>query len=155
MPNPRPNRKKRLAEWITQQNPARVDEAGWRELHKLLEPVSDHALRKLLREAGVPVEPPYGGVRQQSFEELAASLIEMERAYREALARNDADRAHLCRRAVIEAKDHARLASRNPRVAEEKRTQKSEMVDWMLIWLENPGIFPLWVKLRTTAEPST
>jgi hypothetical protein len=30
----------------------------------------------------------------------------------------------------------------------EKKAQKEEMIQWMLVWLENPGIFPAWVKLR-------
>jgi hypothetical protein len=25
---------------------------------------------------------------------------------------------------------------------------KAEMVDWMLVWLENPGIFEAWARLR-------
>ncbi len=120
----------------------------------LLAPVSERCLRDLLRQAEVRVEAPYGGVRQHSFDQLAESLEEMERAYREALAAGDRERANLCRRVVIEAKDHARLASRNPRLSEEKRKQKAEMVEWMLVWLENPEVFPLWAKLRTQRLPA-
>jgi hypothetical protein len=45
---------------------------------------------------------------------------------------------------VIEAKEHARWAARNP----DKRTEKLEMALWMLTWLENPPLFPQWVRLR-------
>ena len=38
--------------------------------------------------------------------------------------------------------------------AAEKRAQKEEMVQWMLVWLENPAIFPQWVKLRRAAAPA-
>jgi hypothetical protein len=152
MPGRTPNRKKQLAEWIAREAPPRIDEAAWRELLERFAPVSARTLRRLLAEAGVPVEAPYGGVRQRSFEELAASLAEMGRAYQEALERNRIDKAHLCRMTVIEAKDHARLASKNPRVAEDKRRQKAEMVEWMLVWLENPPIFPLWSKLRMARQ---
>jgi hypothetical protein len=48
------------------------------------------------------------------------------------------------RRLVIEAKDHARWAARKP----ERRTEKEEMALWMLTWLENPPLFPQWVRLR-------
>ncbi len=45
------------------------------------------------------------------------------------------------RRLVIVAKDHARWASR-------KHPEKEEMLLWMTTWLENPAVFPGWVKLR-------
>jgi len=54
------------------------------------------------------------------------------------------ERRTLVRRAVITAKDHARLAARK----EEKRAAKEEMILWMLTWLENPGLFPDWLRLR-------
>ena len=49
---------------------------------------------------------------------------------------------------IDEAKDRARVISRNPKVDAEKRKQKEEMVEWMLVWLENPGIFGAWVAQR-------
>jgi hypothetical protein len=48
------------------------------------------------------------------------------------------------RRLVIAAKDHARLAARNP----EKRADKHEMNLWLTTWLENPPVFEEWVLLR-------
>ena len=35
-----------------------------------------------------------------------------------------------------------------PRTTPEKRTQKEEMAQWMLVWLENPEVFPAWVEAR-------
>jgi hypothetical protein len=37
---------------------------------------------------------------------------------------------------------------RSPRTAPEKKAQKEEMVQWMLVWLENPGVFPAWADAR-------
>jgi len=105
-------------------------------------------VRHLLAEAGIPVAQPYGGVRQKTFEDLEQSLVEMERVYSGASQRGDRATAQYCRSVVIEAKDHARLAARSAKTAPEKKAQKEEMVDWMLVWLENPGVFPVWVKLR-------
>jgi len=48
------------------------------------------------------------------------------------------------RRLVITAKEHARLAARNPA----KRPEKDEMVLWLTTWLENPPVFREWVSLR-------
>jgi hypothetical protein len=72
----------------------------------------------------------------------------MEEVYTRARETGDLARAQLCRNAVIQAKDHARLAARSPKTAPEKKAHKEEMIEWMLVWLENPGVFPLWVKLR-------
>ena len=59
----------------------------------------------------------------------------------------DRERRKRCRAVVIEAKDHAKLAMHRAK-SEELRAKKQEMVQWMLVWLENPGIFNDWVSLR-------
>lgn len=113
-----------------------------------LAPISESYLRHLLAESGISVEPPFGGVRQRTFAELEQSLVELEEVYTRAKQTGDRPRAQLCRNVVIQAKDHARLAARSPKTAPAKRAVKDEMVRWMLIWLDNPGVFPAWVKLR-------
>ncbi|MCC6859901.1 MAG: hypothetical protein IT158_15140 [Bryobacterales bacterium] len=128
-----------------------VAEAEWAEIAALLAPVGEQSLRRLLWESGVRVAQPLAGVRQGSFPQLEESLLEMGAAYREALESGDRERARRCRRVVIQAKDHARLAALNRRTAPRKRTEKEEMVRWMLVWLENPPVFPGWVKLRKRA----
>jgi hypothetical protein len=114
----------------------------------ILGPISENYLRHLLAEIGIPVEAPFGGVRQKTFDELEQSLIEMEEAYASAQSTGDRPRATQCRRVVIQAKDHARLAALSPKTPAAKKTMKEEMVAWMLVWLENPAVFPTWVKLR-------
>jgi hypothetical protein len=85
------------------------------------------------------------GVRQNSLEELERSLLEIGEEYARAQAAGDAARERRCRRLVIEAKDHARWTLRRG------HAEKEEMVLWTLTWLENPGVFPAWVGLRTKA----
>ena len=114
----------------------------------MLSPVSESYLRRLLAEMAIPVEPPFGGVRQKTFEELERSLLEMERVYSRATQIGERRLAQQCRDAVIQAKDHARLAARSAKTPLESKAAKEEMVRWMLVWLENPGVFPAWVKLR-------
>ncbi len=80
------------------------------------------------------------GVRQGTLDELEASL----RALLEAYEHGDASRRAAVRRLVITAKDHARLAARIPA----KRAEKEEMILWMTVWLENPPVFPEWVRVR-------
>ena len=105
-----------------------------------LDPISGSYLRRLLRESGVPLAPLVEGVRQENFEALESSLLRFLQEYERA---DPAGRLSV-RQVVIEAKEHARWAARVP----EKRAEKEEMALWMLTWLENPPLFPQWVKLR-------
>lgn len=82
-------------------------------------------------------------IRSKTLDELEDSLREFQRLYTDEPAR----RREL-RDTVIRAKDRARYASRNPKAAAEKRAEKSEMVDWMLVWLGDPAMFADWVTLR-------
>jgi len=88
--------------------------------------------------------PLVDGVRQESFEQLRASLTALAEGY----AAGDPETARRARRLVIEAKDHARWAARSPKTSPEKKAEKEEMISWMLTWLENPGVFSTWVRLR-------
>ena len=149
---PRSNsRKRRLEEFLATRRPSRISEETWQELAALLAPISESYLRELLRGTGLPVAQPFGGVRQSSFDELEESLREIESVYTEAMAKGDVARATACRRVVIQAKDRARMVSRNEKTDPDQRKQKEQMVEWMLVWLENPGIFESWVALRKKA----
>jgi hypothetical protein len=142
------SKKRRLAESLAASGLTAIGEPEWRRLLTELAPVSESYLRQLLRDSGVPVVQPFGGIRQKTFEELEESLIEMEGVYREARASGDRARAHYCRSQVIQAKDHARLAAHGSKNSPEKRAAKEEMVQWMLVWLDDPALFEAWVKVR-------
>ncbi len=133
--------KQRLRDWLAAARPDAITEAVWRDLLALLAPVSESYLRDLLRDTGLHFDQPWAGVRQRTFDELEQSLREMLRVYQEAIAAGDRDRARYCRRQVIAAKDRAKFAAR-------KKPEKLEMAEWMLVWLENPEVFPAWVDAR-------
>ena len=76
------------------------------------------------------------------FDELEESLAALLDAFRAAQTAGERDRARYCRRQVIAAKDRAKFLSANPKTAEAKRAEKAEMAEWMLVWLENPEVFP-------------
>jgi len=147
--------KQRLRQHLAEAQPPAITEGVWRDLLQRLAPVSESYLRDLLRETGLPFEQPYAGVRQHSFEELEGSLREMQQVYAEALAAGDRDRARYCRRQVIAAKDRARFQARHPGASAEKRAQKEEMAQWMLVWLENPEVFPAWADARKRVPGAT
>ena len=145
MPKPMPKARSRtkradLERWLARQRPARIGEMEWAMLNVDLAPISGSHLRRLLRESGVPLAPLVEGVRQETFEALESSLLSFLQEYE----RSDVAGRMSVRQVVIEAKEHARWAARNPA----KRAEKEEMALWMLTWLENPPLFPQWVKLR-------
>jgi len=121
-----PSRKTRLTEYL--EGLARVDRAEWNRLRQLLAPISEGYLRRLLRASSVPLTPDVEGVRQENFVQLERTL----------LAASDPQ-------PVLEAKRHAELARRSPNV---DRAVKNEMIEWMRVWLESPGLFATWVRLR-------
>ncbi len=140
-----PNTKRsELERWIAGRRPVRIGELEYTEIRAALAPISEGYLRRLLRESGVPLDPMVEGVRQGSYDELQESLLLLLEIYQNC----DAARRGAVRAVVITAKDHARLAARSKSASAEKRAEKEEMVLWLLTWLENPGVFPEWVRLR-------
>lgn len=140
--------KARLAEYLQNRQPGPLAEGEFERLLGLLAPVSRTYLRRLLRQSGTPLAPLVEGVRQEGLEELERTLVALEVVYREARERGDLERQRLCRRLVIEAKDHARWALRRGKLSPEQVAWKREAIEWMLVWLENPEAFPVWAALR-------
>lgn len=143
--------KQELREYLEAEQPAAITAAVWHGLLERFAPVSESYLRDLLRQTGLPFEQPYQGVRQHTFEELEQSLRDLLAAYSEAAGAGDRDRLRYCRRQVIAAKDRAKFLAANLRTPPEKQAEKTEMAQWMLVWLENPEVFPAWVDARKKA----
>ncbi len=104
-----------------------------------------------MRACGVPLSASVEGVRQDNFEELERTLVALTGEYLSAQQSGDADLARSCRKAVIAGKEHALLAARRADASDSRRALKQEMAQWMLLWLENPALFPAWVALRKKA----
>jgi hypothetical protein len=151
---PTKSRKQALREYLDLHAVAAIGKAEWQELLRELTPISESYLRELLRESGLPFAQPYAGIRQKTFAELERTLGEMLEVYEEAMQAGDRARARYCRRQVIAAKDRARFLARRAKSPAAK-AQKDEMVRWMLVWLENPGVFPAWVEIRKRYSSST
>jgi hypothetical protein len=132
---PRITKKQRLLEYAAARGWSRIGEAEWNELRRELPDISEAAIQQ----CGLEVETPWGGVRQHRFEELEESLRAFSSVY---AAREDLRR--LCRARVIAAKDRARWISRRAGSDERLRARKAEMVEWMLVWLGDPSVFPVW-----------
>jgi hypothetical protein len=140
--------KQQLREYLAERRPEAIGEEVWKDLLGRLAPVSESYLRELLRATGLPFDQPWAGVRQHTFEELERSLRDLWRIHAEAIEAGDRERARYCRRQVIAAKDRAKFLAANPRTSPEKKAEKEEMAQWMLVWLENPEVFPAWLEAR-------
>jgi hypothetical protein len=134
--------KKKLLEWLARENPPIVDIAVWNRLFTELAPISAATLRRHLRDSGHPLSPLVEGVRQESPESLARTLTALAHEY--AGGGEDARRA--CREKVLTAKQHARWA-----LMTRQDKWRKEAIDWMILWLEDPGLFEAWVRLRLEA----
>jgi hypothetical protein len=140
--------KQQLREYLAARQPPAIKEAVWRDLLERLAPVSESYLRQLLWATGLPFDQPCAGIRQHAFEELEESLLGMGRTYADAMDAGDRERARYCRRQVIAAKDRAKFAAASPRTSPEKKAEKQEMAQWMLVWLGDPALFPAWLQAR-------
>ena len=72
---------------------------------------------------------------------FARTLIALQHEYETAIASGNVYRARHCKGTVMTAKHHAKLAARN-------RPEKTEMIEWMRVWLENPPVFDAWCRLK-------
>ena len=116
-----------------------------------LAPVSESYLRKLVRSCGLPLDPVVEGVRQDSLKELERTLLALAAEYLAARETGNEVLALHCRRVVMIGKEHARLAARHAGASADEQRRKDEMASWMLLWLENPELFPSWLALRKQA----
>ncbi|MCW5983080.1 MAG: hypothetical protein KIT09_33635 [Bryobacteraceae bacterium] len=137
-----------FAEYLAERPAAPLDEAEFEELSRRFPSSSRSYLRKLVRDSGAPLAPLVEGVRQETLDELQRTLLALEQEYARAVDRGDLPRQQACRRAVIEAKDHARWALRRAGATPGQRKAREEAIEWMRVWLENPPVFEEWARLR-------
>src|SRR4051794_15533363 len=96
-------------------------------------------------------EPPATDLPATNFPKIGLHSLADLQASLEALTGLHAAWPREVREHVIRAKDRARWAARNTKASEEKRRLKAEMVQWMLVWLDDPAMFQGWARLRLAA----
>jgi hypothetical protein len=131
----------RIREWLAGRGLEQIGDDEYAELSRHFADIPAAALRRLVREAGLPMSPLVEGVRQDNLEILGRTLLALQQAYEG----GGPETQRRCREAVILAKDHARLAAR-------RKPEKREMVEWMLVWLENPPVFRTWWRLKVSGQ---
>jgi hypothetical protein len=155
-----------ILQYLKENSPAVVDRlvlsAICREATKALQrdkPVSRAYVLEVIGETQIPIDRSLGGlpvdlrgrVHSHDREAAAASLADMTREYDAALAAGDKTRAADCRRAVLGGKDRLKLLLRRANLTPQKREEKQELLQWFLVWLEAPPLFPGWLALRLRA----
>ena len=118
--------------------------------------VNPRYVLEVLHQTDVEVDRTLGGlpldlrgrVHTRSPEAAAESLLFASAEYTRAREARDAARAEDVRRAVRQAKDRLRLTLRRRNLREDTRREKQELLEWFLVWLENPGVFPAWLEAK-------
>jgi len=142
-------KKRRVLDFVAAHRWAHIAESEWQALRQALPDVS----ASVIQQCGLPIDVPWCGVRQHTFEELDESLREFGAVYE-----TRPDLRRLCREQVIAAKDRAKWVSRRKTVDDGTRQRKAAMAEWMLVWLGDPAIFPAWIdalKATTQSPPET
>jgi hypothetical protein len=129
-----------------------------RALHRD-KPVSRAYVLDVLSETQIPIERALGGlpvdlrgrIHFHDLDTAAASLADMTSEYQAARVSGDKTRAEDCRRAVRKGKDRLKLLLRRANLSPQKREEKQELLQWFLVWLEAPPLFPVWLELRRAA----
>lgn len=124
----------------------RIGESEWNELRQALPDLT----AGVIQQAGLPIEAPWSGVHQHTFDELENSLREFSEIYE-----SRPDLRQFSRQQVIAAKDRAKWLSVRQTLDDETRARKAAMAEWMLIWLGDPALFPAWLDaLNVLKQPS-
>ena len=142
----KPGKQARVRDYVQAQAWERISGAEWEQLRSALPDISSTTMRTALAQMPLCFDQPFAGLDTKTLPGLETTLLEMASVYR-----TEPSLGLLCRNEVIAAKDRARFASQNANAAPEKRALKEEMLQWMLVWLGDPGLFASWVALRKRA----
>ena len=165
-PARKPSIKSLVLDWLADNWPDEVDRTWLSNVCRAVEarhggPVKQRYMLDILastdvnisRSLGVLPADIRGRIHFRSAEAAAESLLEMRQKYLEAKGNRDEQRARDCRKAVIRAKDHLKIAARKKGLTAESRGEKEELFRWFMVWLESPEIFESWLRARRKIEP--
>ncbi len=100
-----------------------------------------------------PYEPMFRNtLKFSTFAEAAASIKRLDNLRRQFERKKDRDGLRRVHETVLKGKQRAQMISRNPKVAERKRAEKSEIAEWFTVWLNQPEIFDYWLALRQSSK---
>lgn len=103
------------------------------------------------------LESPYNAMFRNilkfaDFQQAAASIRNLENLRRKFAKENDREGLRLVRETALKGRKRALMISKNPKVEEKKRGEKSEIAEWFAIWLQSPEVFENWFGLRQVSK---
>lgn len=90
-----------------------------------------------------------------SFEQALATIRNLENVRKKFLEENDAAGSRLLRETTLQGKKDLLAAASNPRATAETKRLKTEMAEWLTIWLQSPDVFENWISLRVRSNDFT
>lgn len=78
----------------------------------------------------------------------AASVKQIESLRRNYAASGDREGLRLLRELVIDAKNELTVSSKSSRSSDTEKRMRSEISEWLAVWLNTPEIFDQWLSLR-------
>lgn len=146
MPSRRQLRIAEIREIASRHGWQQVDPEAFAVLRGAFPEASERTLRHSLRESGIPLHPLVEGVRLDSLEDLARTLLALARLYQ--MTGPGPAQTGPARAEVLAARRKVEWILRNPRVPEQAHKEAAEKLLWLRVWLENPPLFAGWLQLR-------
>ena len=103
------------------------------------------------------LESPYDAMfrnllKFSDFKQTLISIRRLENLRKKFTAENDREGLRLVRETALKGKNRALMISKNEKVEEKKRAEKSEIAEWFTLWMQSPEIFESWVLLRQNSQ---
>lgn len=94
---------------------------------------------------------PYGAMFRNilkfgDFKQIISSIRQLENLRKKFLSDNDKEGLRLIRETALRAKQNLLMTANDP------KSEKTEMVEWLTIWMQSPEIFENWVTLRMNSK---
>jgi hypothetical protein len=100
-----------------------------------------------------PYAPMFRNILKFSdFKQALISIRNLENLRKKFQNENDKEGLRLVRETALKGKNRAQMISKNEKVEEKKRAEKTEIAEWFTIWLGSPEVFENWVQLRQNSK---
>ncbi len=100
-----------------------------------------------------PYAPMFRNILKFSdFKQTLISIRQLENLRKKFQSESDKEGLRLVRETALKGKNRARMISKNEKVEEKNRAEKTEIAEWFTIWLGSPEVFENWVQLRQNSK---
>ncbi len=91
-----------------------------------------------------------------TLDEAEATLRRIDELFREFQQAGDRTGVRFAQSAALRLKQQTAALSQSPKLTDRQRDEMGEVTQWLVIWLQTPGVFAQWLELRkaTTAYKS-